>query len=183
MFKVYIKRVGLVKEELVAVNILEYLKRYKNIERNNQSLHAWFLLQEVLLQDYSIDISQKQIKLTKNAKPMIDGISFSISHSHDLVCLIVSNHQCGIDIEKIDQTIKHDKLASKVLTDDEFSKYQNTTDKLDYFVKQWTKKEAYLKCFNDGITSINSLKIKKNVKTIKVSDYLNHEYYVSYITK
>ena len=183
MYKVYIKRVGFIDQNNVSLNVLEYVNRYKNVERFNQSLNAWFLLQEVLLSDFNIDISKKNIKLTKNNKPYIDGINFSISHSKQMICLIVSDKLCGIDIERIDQTIQCDKLSSKVLTDSELKTYNNTNNKLDYFVKQWTKKEAYLKCYNDGITNIESLKINKKVKTIKVIDYFDSEYYISYITK
>ena len=69
------------------------------------------------------------------------------------------------------------------ITNNEQTIYQNSKDKLGYFVKQWTKKEAYLKCFNDGITNINSLKIEKKVQTIKVVDYFDQEYCLSYIVK
>lgn len=183
MYKVYIKRVGLVDLNKVSFNILEYLSRYHHEKRYNQSLNAWFLLQEVLYSDFNIDISRKKIYFTKNNKPYIQGIHFSISHSKDMVCLIVSDHLCGIDIEAIDDNIKHQKLVEKVLTNNEQTIYQNSKDKLGYFVKQWTKKEAYLKCFNDGITNINSLKIEKKVQTIKVVDYFDQEYYLSYIVK
>mgnify|MGYP003510654450 CR=1 FL=1 len=40
-------------------------------------------------------------KLNNNGKPFIDGIYVNISHSKDLVSVIISDTECGIDIQYV----------------------------------------------------------------------------------
>ena len=53
-------------------------------------------------------------------------------------------------------------MAKKVLSSEEYGSYTKSNDRLDYFISQWTKKEAYLKCYNDGINSFSCFKNNYN---------------------
>ena len=181
MYKIYYKE--LEENSIVPNNVLEYLKKYNNFNRYNQSLNAWSLLCEKLLSDFNIDLSVKEIKTTINGKPYIDDIYFSISHSGSMVSVIISDIECGIDIEKIDNSIKHELLAPKVLSEDEYQEYLKYNNKLEYFVCAWTRKEANLKCSNEGILNFKNLCSRYLANTFKIGDSTKNEYYLSFILK
>lgn len=181
MYKVYYREVE--KVETLPNNVLEYLNEYKNQERYNQSINAWELLFEKLNSDFNINLENCKIKKTSNGKPFIDGIHFNISHSKNLVSVIISDVECGIDIQHIDSKTNHSLMAKKVLSSEEYDSYSKSSDKLGYFISQWTKKEAYLKCYNDGIARFSDLKGNYNVCTQKLVDKQNNEYYLSFVIK
>lgn len=181
MYKVYYRE--LEKVETLPNNVMEYLKDYKNQERYNQSINAWKLLSEKLKSDFNINLENCEIKKTNNGKPFIDGIYFNISHSKDLVSVIISDTECGIDIQYVNSKINHRLMAKKVLSCEEYDIYIKSDDKIGYFISQWTKKEAYLKCYNDGITGFGDLRDNYNVYTEKLVDKQNNEYYLSFVIK
>ena len=181
MYKIYYKNLD--DSNIVPNNVLEYLKKYHHQDRYNQSINSWCLLYEKLLSDFNIDLSIKEIKTTINGKPYIDDIYFSISHSKNMVCIMISDYECGIDIEKIDSSVKHELLSKKVLSKEEYLEYLESSNKLEYFISMWTKKEAFLKCFNEGILNFNSLRFKYKVDTFKINDEMKNEYYISFILK
>ena len=183
MYKIYIKNVSEIDTSLLSINVLEYLSKFHDQKRYLHSLNAWYLLSSVLLEDFNIDISNKQIFVTPNGKPYIKGMNFSISHSNNLVGVIISDCVCGIDIEMISEHINHSKLSSFILTNKELALYKLNKNKLAYFIKKWTQKEAYLKCFNDGINKLSDLLIECNTKTLKLKDSKGNLYYLSYIVK
>lgn len=87
-------------------------------------------------------------------KPSLNGypeIYFNISHSGDWVVVSVGNCNIGIDVEKI----RHDtrKLYKDVLSDNErvFVEQLDGLCADDYFIKQWTIKEAYTKLLGIGL--------------------------------
>ena len=181
MYKIYYKEIEKVKT--LPNNVMEYINEYKNQERYNQSINAWKLLFEKLNSDFNIKLENCEIKKTSNGKPFIDGIHFNISHSKNLVAIIISDAECGIDIQYIDSKTNHCLMAKKVLSSEEYDSYTKSNDKLDYFISQWTKKEAYLKCYNDGINSFSSFKNNYNAVTEKIVDKQNNEYYLSFVIK
>lgn len=181
MYKIYYRELEVVKE--IPNNIIEYLSRYNNQDRYNQSINAWKLLNDKLMSDFKIDLSKYQIHTTINGKPFIDGIYFSITHTNNLVAVIISDVECGIDLEEIDPRINHSLMAKRVLSNEEFEEYQKVDNKLDYFTLKWTKKEAYLKCYNEGIIEFGNLRKDYKAYSEKVVDSLNNEYYLSFVIK
>jgi len=124
--------------------------------------------------------SEKQDKYNKYKKPYLNlPVYFNISHSYDLVALVISKYEVGIDIEKV-QTRK-EKLADKIFSEVEMKEYQeNKSD--SYLIKKWTEKEAYFKLLGTGLI-LNELKqdYSRYVKSYKLED--NKEvYYLSVAT-
>ena len=91
-----------------------------------------------ILKEYHIDYD---IFYNEYGKPYIKNnpIYFNISHSGDYIVIIISNRECGIDIEKIRQI--RNNVVNKICLDTE--KKLIVDDKS--FTLIWTMKEAYSK--------------------------------------
>lgn len=162
------------------INVDNHIKDFL-INKSEISIKAWSFLKEIL-KNYNIDINEKSIIFNKYNKPYLKekNIYFNISHSKNLVAIIISNKDCGIDIQYIDLLKDINKLASKILSNKELENIKIRKNKNLYFYKQWSKKEAYYKCLGTGIklSSLNN-NIIKNVKT-KVITVDNEKYCLSY---
>ena len=125
-----------------------------------------------ILKEYHIDYD---IFYNEYGKPYIKNnpIYFNISHSGDYIVIIISDKECGIDIEKIRGL--NNKIIDKICIDKE--KKSIIDDKT--YTKIWTMKEAYSKYkgigFGYGFKNIDTTKIKIN--TIYYLDYII-SYYV-----
>lgn len=85
-----------------------------------------------------------EIVYTKTGKPILNnGMSISISHTHKYVAVLVSDKECGIDIEKPDQKIE--RIKHKFLSADDISKL-NSTEALTVY---WCAKEALYKYYGE----------------------------------
>lgn len=164
------------KESLPA-NIFKIVNKYNNIESFQSSLIGWYVLYKYLKQRHNIDLAKEKVLFNSYGKPLVNKIFFNISHSKNLIGVIISDNECGIDIEKIEESDNKDKLALRVLSDEELLFYNNNTE---YLIKQWTKKEAYYKMKGTGISF---LKLKQNidfpVSTYEFIDVKNNKYYIS----
>ena len=82
---------------------------------------------------------------TDCGKPYIDGsnVHFSISHTQNLLAIVIASFEVGIDIEKIvDRDFK--KISKRILN-------MSVTDR-ENFYKMWTAHEAIVKC--EGNSSV-----------------------------
>ena len=111
--------------------------RYKHIsnpEKLKEHCFAYFMLHRILKATYNID--KEEIEFVNN-KPYLKNrhIYFSISHSGNYITIGFSQHDCGIDIEKIKQR-DFTKIAKRM---------HFTCATLEEFYKEWTKFEAEYK--------------------------------------
>ncbi len=143
----------------IPINVRKRFDKYSIFEDKIRSVVSYYLLNKYLKKDFFIDLKECDIKENEYGKPYIvnSGIKFNISHSNSLVSLIISDDECGIDIEIID-TNKHLNIAKKVLTKDEYEIYLLSKDN-ELFVTKWTIIEAYNKMLGLGI---NNLKLIYN---------------------
>lgn len=178
MEKIYI--IDKLKEK--KVNIIDkmyesHVNSYKNEEKHDISSLAWFYLDKYLLEDFNININDYVLKYTKNGKPYIEAnIYFNISHSENLIAIIISNKLCAIDIECIKINKDYSRIAKTILNSDELDKINDK----DYIVSTWTKIECYTKLSDTALLS--NLRIRKNTTTKKISDSIKNKYYVSFMT-
>lgn len=121
-------------------NFLNQVNKYKEEDQRKRSFFSWYLLY-LKLKMRNIDVGNLKVNLNANGKPLIEGIHFNITHSHNLVALALANEEVGIDLEYVEFK-DNSKLAKKVMTDEEYNK-SLTGDICFYMI--WTKKEAYLK--------------------------------------
>ena len=125
-----------------------------------------------ILKEYHIDYD---IFYNEYGKPYIKNnpIYFNISHSGDYIVIIISDRECGIDIEKIRDI--NNNIIDKVCLDKEKELIIDSKS----FTLMWTKKEAYSKYkglgYAYGLKNIDTTSIEIN--TIYFLDYIISYYY------
>ena len=139
-------------EQIVSRETREKIAKYKFREDYLRSLYGEVLVRKIVSE--KVGISPKKIVIRRNefGKPYIENISnihFNISHSGDWVACIVSDYDCGIDIECIKDTDL--KIAERFFHEEECAALFNKNDKLNYFFELWTLKESYVKYKGKGL--------------------------------
>ena len=152
-----------------------------NIElKKIQSLVGYLLLRYALKQ-FNIDINDYAFSYKDN-KPFFEGLvyNFNITHSNNIVAVVISEKEVGIDCERIDVNRNFDLLKSYLFTAKETIEFDllNDIEKCNYFYQKWVMKEAHFKNVGLGLTkkfnSIDNL----NYQVIKIIDIRNISYYL-----
>ncbi|MCF6514667.1 4'-phosphopantetheinyl transferase superfamily protein [Lactobacillus sp. S2-2] len=167
-----------------------YLKL--NINQDNkkqQKLVGRVLLSELLNLPVNELINDKIVNFDKLGRPIIDNnnLFFSISHSHELVVVVVSDEEIGVDLEMI-RPFSFNKIK-KAFTDNEIDYLKENPSKT---LTLWTIKEAVLKLLGVGLMGrpqsvhvdlINfNIATRKNEK-FKVNNLLIDKDYICTIVK
>jgi 4'-phosphopantetheinyl transferase len=178
MFSLYIENIKdfdyLEARKNLSNNILLRCDRYKIEEKRKQSVIGYYLLKKYLLEDYNITLNN--ILENEYGKPYINDIYFNISHSANMIAIIISDTPCGVDIQVEDQ--KNLKLAKKILNTDELAMIEKFDDdlKLEYIMKKWVSLEAYNKMLGSNL----NLKLNVEVEAVKVNHiYEDKTYYLA----
>ena len=145
------------------------VERLKIQEDKKRTVAGEYLARKLISGEENIGFEKISIVTDDNGKPYAENskLHFSISHSDELVCAVVSDKKVGVDAEKI-----HDvrtSLTKRVCTERELAyiygyvpsdeETENTLfyDSLVRFFEIWTFKEAYFKCVGTGITDFKSV--------------------------
>ncbi|HSR04428.1 MAG TPA: 4'-phosphopantetheinyl transferase superfamily protein [Proteiniclasticum sp.] len=104
-----------------------------------------------LLQEYGI-IAEEIVKspLGKPGFKKERNIKLSISHCEGAVAVVISDHEVGIDVERVRSYER--EAARRILTEKEWSvlsKEKENPDEL--FFRYWTLKESYIKALGTGL--------------------------------
>lgn len=131
----------------------------------NESLAALAVLKKLCLKN---GLSFDKLSYSEKGKPLLPVGFISISHSFGFVAAAVSDNPVGIDIEYIREIRRRQsyKLFSR-----EESLFVNSDNAniSERFLLCWTRKEAYIKLYGEGILSaagINLLNPPPNLKII-----------------
>ena len=91
------------------------------------------------------------IAVTDRGKPYFpdSDLHFSISHTPQRVFCLLSDHPVGLDAEQMGRKIDL-KLAEKILSPTEKSRFDAAADKQATLLKFWVLKEAYAKLTGRG---------------------------------
>lgn len=83
-----------------------------------------------------------------------DGLHFNLSHSGKLALIGVSQHELGIDVEKVRHLESLTQIAQRHFSDSEFRKLEALDDAARElaFYRCWTRKEAYIKALGEGLS-------------------------------
>ena len=93
-----------------------------------------------------------EIAVTDRGKPYFVGgtLHFSISHTKRHVFCALSDRNVGLDAEEMDRNIDL-RLAEKILSESEKSRYGQTEDKRAALLRLWVLKEAAAKLSGEGL--------------------------------
>lgn len=104
------------------------------------------------------DKSLNAISYNEAGKPLIEGISFSISHSQDLVaCAFAERGNIGLDVE-YPRAIKRTHFRH-CFNDREWELIQKD-ESMHTFYQYWTQKEAILKANGLGLAYLLAIEIE-----------------------
>ncbi|MDO4187516.1 MAG: 4'-phosphopantetheinyl transferase superfamily protein [Lachnospiraceae bacterium] len=151
---------------------LEKTSKLKTDADKKRSVCVEYLLNEMI--NEVVEGIEVPVMLTydEKGKPHIydndgkDAIQFSLSHSGDYVACIVSDRECGIDIEKHSDRRDYEKIAKRICTESELKMIKSSEE----FYDLWTLKEAILKATGMGL----SLDMRK-VEFVNDSNGLSQE--------
>jgi 4'-phosphopantetheinyl transferase len=113
-----------------------------------QSVGAYLDLEPEAIELSYTDLDQPGLKNDAN-------LHFSISHSHELVAVVLTAHaRVGLDVEWMQTNSDLDDLANRIMSATEIETFQKLppAEKCDAFFRVWTRKEAYLKALGEGIS-------------------------------
>lgn len=119
----------------------EYIDSIKDIKRKNQSIVAWWLLEQAFLLVFGKKIERATQR--KDGSWSIDNFdaSFSIAHSDNLVCVGVSKGaNFGVDIEKFADKVS--RLGKR------YSIPKDCKNIDEYLLQKFTEEESNYKCGN-----------------------------------
>jgi len=112
-----------------------------------------------------------------------NNISFSLSHSGDLVLLAVDDKQIGVDLEFMKER-KYLDIADYFFEPEEVRFLQNNQTKENFYTL-WTLKEAFIKCLGERLYSpqaklaFNLNTSSKTIQTTKNNEYKFSSYKLS----
>ena len=81
--------------------------------------------------------------------PVIDAGFISVTHTEGLAAAAFSFAPVGVDVER--ERAYSNKLAKRVLSEDEYGAYLASNDWAGFFFRKWTVKESFLKLTGKGL--------------------------------
>ncbi len=195
MFRLYYADTSLFEKEGVFEQLLERVneqRRRKVLRCKNEEDKQCALLVGVLLryalEQHGLEYETIEFDVTLDGKPFlknISGVYFSLSHSGKRAVCLISDRQIGVDIEwkhrkqlQKGQERRLEAIAKKCFSKDELEEYNEASDveKVEIFLRNWTRKEAYSKAIGKGL-SMDFAKILEEES--KFLSFWIDDYYVS----
>lgn len=124
-------------EDIVPLSRMCEIDDCSNEKVKGQKYYAWKLLERAMQEKFGLDMSDMGLK-KEDSIWCCDNCEFSISHTDDIVAVVVSTKPVGVDIEENIEG-KFDKILDKILHKEERKQEHNDPCKL------WTGKEALFK--------------------------------------
>lgn len=129
-------------------------KFFRPEDRKSYLVRKFFLRKtlSMLLKKLPEDI---EFEYTKSKKPFIENIPFNITHSNNLIAMVLSRTAVGIDIEFLKDNFSYQVMLDSCFKDVEQVAIESSTNSLLSFYLLWTRKEAVLKANGTGIRNDN----------------------------
>ena len=138
-------------------NMHEKALRYK-FEKDAYNYVSGRLLLKRGLQELGKEAQLGHIMIQENGKPMLEGIYFNISHTHDLVvCALSSDGEIGVDVE-MQKPVKLENFKHS-FTEKEWAQIINSADPLGKFYCYWTRKESIIKAMGITLSYMNRVEL------------------------
>ena len=139
----------------------EEIKAVKNEKVKREKYYVWKLLEYGLYRSFGKKIKDVSFVKQETGKWTCDACEFSLSHSHNVVCVVLSRAAVGVDVEKIEAP--RVDIVDRVLSEAEKAEYALLCggQKDDFLIHAWAKKESLFK--------------GKNIKSLSLEDFKNQE--------
>ncbi|MFT4092313.1 MAG: 4'-phosphopantetheinyl transferase superfamily protein [Niabella sp.] len=143
-------------QHLIAPDEQEKANRYRQPADAHRLLAGRIYIKRLLARYTNADAGDIIIKPGANKKPFaVDRhdnqlLQFNISHSGNIVLLVISHKTVGIDIEEI-KNIDLKDFVYNILSEQEIVVVSRSEDRRKTFFKFWTRKEALLKATGLGL--------------------------------
>ena len=165
--------------------LLPYVKEYRRDRISKLSLVkskylslAVELLIKKACEDFGIDYSKEEIVFNKHGKPLFKNSSyhFNTAHSGNFALCIISDVECGCDIEEIKEFKQ--RVIDRFFTEKEREYLELSNEKEDLFYRLWTLKESYLKCIGKGLSvPLNSFELISKDNNVIIKDKEDFQFY------
>lgn len=152
---------------------LKRISEYTNAQDKLNTYYSYVLLKELAQKNFDLNVDELQILKDKDGCPIVSGnkFYFNISHSKNLVSVVVSDKNVGIDLQKVAKYNK--KIAKKYFSPKEKLVLKFVLRKNYYFTKYWAKLEAnikYYKNYKKMLFHVITKGEKLNYKFLKLKD-------------
>ena len=117
----------------------------KNEMVRREKYLVWKLLEKAVKRCFNLDIANLTFTKNEFGQWLCPDFFFSLSHTAGAVCVAVSRHKVGVDIEKIKEV--RPELSSRFLTGSELEliKELDLEERGRFFLEAWVKKESIFK--------------------------------------
>lgn len=133
--------------ELVGVERRKKVLKYRMSDDRKRSFGASIIIKKILDEN---GFCEKDLKYSKNEKPIVDNLFFNVSHSGNYVVGVLSDCEVGCDIEKISEASL--EIAERYFCPTELEYIKSADDKNKAFFTLWTLKESYMKMTGRGMS-------------------------------
>lgn len=124
----------------------------KDIGGLDKKISSYEYILSSINSNYLMSFTKEDFSFGENGKPYLDAFShsFNLSHSEDLIALIVSDNKAdvGIDIQVVRDRYSTEKIAERAFSESERAWM---SDKEDGFFRLWSMKEALIKAHGGSI--------------------------------
>lgn len=129
------------------------------------------LLREVLGRTLGQRPEQLEFLRGEFGKPFLEGhpVHFNLSDTKDAVLVAVAQEPIGADIETLNRSTDHDRVAAHYFTPAEVASIDRAPDGKRRFLELWTRKEAVLKACGVGLMDdLHSLEVGEAMNTMMI---------------
>ena len=147
----------------------EKLAHTRAPELRKQMIAAELLLIRAVQEANSGIALPLQICTDESGKPYFPNspLHLNLSHSAERVCCALSDHEVGLDVQKIRNP--HDAMLRRCFSAEEQRYIQESVDPAARFTLLWCVKESYVKAKGEGLSSaFDSLELSL-INTIRIN--------------
>jgi 4'-phosphopantetheinyl transferase len=143
---------------ILSADEVERAEKFKFLRDRDHFIAARGVLRTLLGNYLELDPAEIRFSYSAYGKPELagsPGISFNISHSHELALFaFTARAAIGIDIEYLRRDFIFEDIAEKFFSRDEVAALREIPEdrKAEAFFDCWTCKEAYIKAVGEGLS-------------------------------
>ncbi len=152
--------------ESLSSDEIERANRFVFAKDRNRFIACRAELRNIMGGYLGIEPQKIRFSVRKYGKPYLstpsDPIRFNVSHSKDVAVIAVAfDREIGVDLEFINQNFDVFSVAPSIFPAEEVSRMRTLprNELVEHFFGGWTRKEALLKAFGDGLSSPEELQL------------------------